>query len=62
MDSSATERRPMWSEAGGGLRWRGRRIQSSPSATNTPKIHLHVEKFWLKINLKLAEGLLNNQG
>ena len=30
--------------------------------TNTSKIHLYVEQFSLKMNWKLAEGLLYNQG
>ena len=37
---------------------------NSPTPTNISNIsiHLHVEKFSLKINWKLAERLLYNQG
>lgn len=37
-------------------------MQNSPLRKNTAKIHLHLEKFSLKTNWRLAEILLYNQG
>lgn len=42
-------------------RWWSRRMMSSPSLVNTSQIHLHVERFFLKMNWTLAERLLYNQ-
>ena len=41
--------------------WLSKRIWSWSPAMNTSKIHLPVEQFSLKINWKLAEGLLYHQ-
>ena len=46
---------------GGGSRWQNRRMWSSPTPTNTSKIHLHGEQFSQKTNWKLAEHLLFSQ-
>ena len=39
-----------------------KRMWSSHPFMKTSNLHLHVEKFSLKTNWKLAEGLLYNQG
>ena len=44
------------------IKMAGWRAWNPPPPTNTSKIHLHVERFSLKTNWKLAERLLYNQG
>lgn len=44
------------------IKWWSRTMQSSPPPMNMSKIHLHVERFSLKTNWRLVEGLVCTQG